>query len=73
MAINKPELAIRFPKVEDSARHYLAKNEITALAHELAELINDHVPGSREESEAITAVEVAVMWAHAALDRRSRR
>lgn len=72
MGLNPKEIGIRFPPVdaEDKAHHVIAKNKITAAAHELAGLIHELVPGSREESEAVTAVEQAVMWAHAGIDRR---
>jgi hypothetical protein len=43
--------------------------EIRDNAHELARLINDHAPDSREKSLAITKLEEAVMWANASIAR----
>lgn len=72
MALNDKELRVRFAPVgtDAKAHHDAAKNKITAAALEFAALIHELVPGSREESEAVTSVEEAVMWAHAGIDRR---
>ncbi|MFD8078970.1 hypothetical protein ACFV3E_40725 [Streptomyces sp. NPDC059718] len=70
MALNPDEIAKRFAPAPDDAERIAKKNEISCAAHALAALINELVPGSREESEAVTHVETAVMWAHAAIDRR---
>lgn len=70
MAITEREIAIRFaPPKTDTVRNEI-KAQLTAKGHELALLIHTLVPGSREESEAITAVEDAVRWAHDGVDRR---
>lgn len=42
---------------------------IRAKAKELAVLISDSQPGSRERSLAITALEESVMWANAGIAR----
>ena len=42
---------------------------IRAKAKELAELIEDCCPGSREKSLAFTKLEEAVMWANASIAR----
>lgn len=44
---------------------------IRSKARELAELIVDTVPCSREQSTALTNLEQTVMWANAAIARRS--
>lgn len=43
--------------------------DIRDKAYELAELMNQHVPESREKSLAITKLEEAVMWANAGIAR----
>ena len=42
-------------------------SQIRAKAKELAELIQDSTPASREQSLALTSVQQAVMWANAAI------
>ncbi|MFJ4469505.1 hypothetical protein ACIP2X_18705 [Streptomyces sp. NPDC089424] len=70
MAITRKELGIRFaPPKTDEARNDI-KARISAKAEELAVLIHDLVPGCREESQAIKGIEIAVQWAHDAVDRR---
>lgn len=53
------------PKVEQTEK-YVALSE---KAKELAQLIMDLCPASREQSVAFTQLETAVMWAHAAIAR----
>lgn len=43
--------------------------QIRAAAHELAKLLNDSCPESREKSLAVTHLEDAVMWANASIAR----
>jgi hypothetical protein len=70
VAITRREIGIRFaPPKTDEARNDI-KGRISAKAEELALLINELVPGCREESQAIKGLEVTVQWAHAAVDRR---
>ncbi|MEU0950666.1 hypothetical protein ABZ379_49885 [Streptomyces canus] len=70
MAITRREIGIRFaPPKTDETRNDI-KARISAKAEELALLINELVPGCREESQAIKGLEVTVQWAHAAVDRR---
>ena len=45
--------------------------EIRDTAKGLAELVVAKTPESREQSLALTAIEEAVMWANAAIARRS--
>jgi len=45
--------------------------EIRDTAKGLAELVVARTPESREQSLALTAIEEAVMWANAAIARRS--
>lgn len=70
MAITQTEIGIRFAPPRTDPERVAIKAEISAAAERLALLINQLVPGSREESEAITAVEHAVQWAHCGVDRR---
>lgn len=44
---------------------------IRATGKSLALVINDECPESREKSLALTALDEAVMWANAAIARRS--
>lgn len=46
--------------------------KIRQRARELVELIVEMTPKSREQSTAVTRVEEAVMWANAAIARRSK-
>ncbi|WP_431980050.1 DUF7681 family protein [Streptomyces qinglanensis] len=70
MAITPNEIAIRFTPPKTDADRVAIKAQISEAAGELAHLIHDLVPGSREESQAIKAVEIAVHWAHDGIDRR---
>lgn len=70
MALNPHEIRIRFAPVKVDRDRVAMKDRISAKAEELALLINELVPGSREESQAVKAVEVAVHWAHGGIDRR---
>jgi hypothetical protein len=45
--------------------------ELRSKAKELAYLIKQHCPDSRESSTAMTHLETAVMWANAAIARNS--
>lgn len=70
MAITRTEIGIRFaPPRTDEARTAI-KARLSARAEELALLIHELVPGSREQSEAVSSLEHAVQWAHAGVDRR---
>lgn len=70
MAITRKEIGIRFaPPKTDEARNDI-KARISAKAEELALLIHELVPGSREQSEAISSLEGSVQWAHDGVDRR---
>lgn len=44
-------------------------NALRSKAKELAELINDLCPDSREKSVALTELETSVMWANASIAR----
>lgn len=65
------ELLTRFtyhpPQGNQPQRYVFLRNEALVLA----ELIDRLAPGSRERSLAFTALEEAVMWANAAIARRS--
>jgi hypothetical protein len=69
--LKQEELDIRFtyhaPKPDQPEKY----TQIRAAAMALAKLISQHCPTCREESLAITALEEAVMWANAAIARRS--
>lgn len=70
MAISTHEIDIRFAPAKTDPQRVAIKDEISAAAHQLALLIHQLVPGSREESQAIKAVEIAVQWSHDGIDRR---
>lgn len=66
---NEPRINNNFkyhPPKDDQAERYVA---IRDKAKELALLFNELTPGSREQSEAFTCLENAVMWANAAIAR----
>ncbi|MGK5529342.1 Acb2/Tad1 domain-containing protein [Streptomyces sp. URMC 129] len=70
MAITTAEIARRFtPPATDPERAAL-KARICAKAAELALLVHELVPGSREQSIAVEAIETAVSFAHHGIDRR---
>lgn len=64
------ELATRFtyhaPKGDQPQRYEQIRN----AGREMAELIEDECPDSREKSLALTKIEEAVMWANASIARR---
>lgn len=70
MALTSQEIDKRFPAPTADHDRVAIKREISRAAHSLALLIHDLVPGSREESRAIEALEQTVFWAHAGVDRR---
>jgi hypothetical protein len=53
------------PKEGQPAKYEAIRNK----AHELAELIQESCPDSRERSLALTKTEEAVMWANASIAR----
>lgn len=71
MAITKEELDNRFtyhaPKPGQPEKY----EAIRAKAKELAALVVELCPESREQSVAVTKIEEASMWANAAIARRS--
>ena len=70
MRFSNDEIETRFsyhpPKADQPERY----NTIRGRAKELAYLIVDNTPESREQSLALTALEEAVMWSNAAIARR---
>ncbi|MER7835283.1 hypothetical protein ABTY98_05070 [Streptomyces sp. NPDC096040] len=70
MAITRREIGIRFAPPRTDDRRNAIKAQISAKAEELAQLIHELVPGCREQSVAISAVEDAVDAAHNGVDRR---
>lgn len=70
MSITASEISKRFAPPKVDAERAAIKARLSAKAGELAELVHELVPGSREESEAITHIEIALGWAHAGVDRR---
>ncbi|UQA95721.1 Acb2/Tad1 domain-containing protein [Streptomyces halobius] len=70
MAISPREIEIRFAPPKTDGDRIAIKARICEAARELALLIHELVPGSREESQAIKACEITVQWAHAGIDRR---
>ena len=71
MALTPHEIRIRFAAPKADAERSAIKAQISEAAEHLALLINQLVPGCREESQAIESLEIAVQWAHAAVDRRT--
>lgn len=65
------ELKNRFTHHPPSAAQIEKYQRIRDEAHGLAEIIVDESPPSREQSLALTNLEQAVMWANAAIARRS--
>jgi hypothetical protein len=68
--MDRHEVSKRFthhPPKNDQPERYL---RLRAKAQELANLMLDSTPESREQSLAITNLEQAVMWANAAIARR---
>lgn len=64
------------PQIENNFRYHAPKEgqpekyeALRAKAKELAYLIDESVPKSREQSLAITNLEQAVFWANAAIAR----
>lgn len=70
MAITPDEIARRFAPPRTEGEHYARKLAVTDAAMTLADLILQMVPGSREQSIAVEALESAVQWAHCGIDRR---
>ena len=70
--IDKDEIERRFtyhpPVSDEQAAHYV---EVRQTAKNLASLIIEVTPESREQSLAITSLEEVVFWANAAIARRS--
>lgn len=69
---DRHELLTRFtyhPPEGDQPERY---EKLRDAAHELAELILELTPASREQSLAITKLEESSMWANAAIARRSK-
>lgn len=69
MPLPPSDLALRFryypPNAEQSARY----RQLREKAYEMALLISDLCPDSRERSHAITQLEDALMWANASIAR----
>ncbi|AQZ45581.1 hypothetical protein [Paenibacillus larvae] len=64
------------PKIENNFKYHALKEgqtqkytSIRGKAEELAHLIDESCPNSREKSLALTNLEQAVMWANAAIAR----
>jgi hypothetical protein len=65
------ELDVRFtyhPPKGDQIQKY---NDLRAFARKFASDVESYCPESRERSLALTKIEEAVMWANAAIARRS--
>ncbi|MEK5415045.1 hypothetical protein MKX34_26820 [Paenibacillus sp. FSL R5-0636] len=64
------------PQIENNFKYHAPKlgqpeiyEEIRNKAKELAELIDEKVPNSREKASALTKVEESVFWANAGIAR----
>lgn len=62
-------LEVRFSYHAPKPEQVDVYNEIRNTAHNLAKLVVDKTPASREQSLALTKIEEAVMWANAGLAR----
>jgi len=71
MPMSPEELECRFTYHEPQEGQPDLYERIRAKSRELAELIVEVTPESREQSLAVTKVEEATMWANAAVARRS--
>jgi len=72
MIIDETELKVRFSyHPPTGAEQALFYRDMREGAKRLADFIVDHTPHSREQALAITALEECVMWANAAMARRS--
>jgi hypothetical protein len=69
MPMNPDDLANRFTYHKPQPGQPEIYQEIRKAGHDLARLIDGHVPDSREKSLAITNLEQAVMWANAGIAR----
>jgi len=69
MPITPEDLDCRFTYHKPAEGQPEKYEAIRAKARELAELIVELTPASREQSTAITKVEEAAMWANAAVAR----
>lgn len=70
MSITDGEISKRFAPQKTDPERVAIKDRLSAAAGDVARLIHELVPGSREESEAITHIEIALGWAQAGVDRR---
>ncbi|MEU0275973.1 hypothetical protein [Streptomyces sp. NPDC006307] len=70
MAITENEIRTRFAAPATDEARTAIKARLAEAAQEFALLVHALVPGSREESEAISSVELALWWAQAGVDRR---
>jgi len=69
--LNRPEMEIRFTYHKPTEGQPKIYETIRDQAHIFALLLQEFCPPSRELSLAITKLEESVMWANAAVARRS--
>jgi hypothetical protein len=67
--IDTADLANRFTYHAPKNGQAETYQQIRDAAHELAKLVNEVAPDSREKSLSVTHLEDAVMWANAAIAR----
>jgi hypothetical protein len=71
MSITEEELVTRFtyhlPELEQIGKY----NTLRSTAYELAQLIVELTPESREQALALTKLEECVFWSNGAIARRS--
>ena len=70
MAIGRTELHTRFTYHKPSRGQSQTYSLIRSETGDLAQLIIDNTPASREQSLALTKLEEAMFWANAAIARR---
>lgn len=69
--LNRPEMATRFTYHAPTEGQPEVYQYIRDQAHEMAIMLQELCPQSRELSLALTRLEESVMWANAAIARRS--
>lgn len=71
--IGEEELTTRFTATKATDEQAERMGTIVAAAYTIALFIDRSAPDSREKSNAIGALEEAVMWANAAITHRETR
>ena len=70
--MNPKKLAWDFSYHKPDAEKQLCHENVRNQCKDLAQVLNQHVPDSREKSLAITKLEEVLLWANAAIARNPR-